>query len=253
MQCRDFVEMDLGYESALGYWFVNGRPDRMDVDGNNIPCDEEAYSVWLPVVGDGEGAWFAPGLYCRDIVIDPWTGPDVPFLYWLLEGSPDRMDADRDGIPCETLFPEIVLSQFLENPYLLEEGVPPGLTCDELRWVRPYYRQVVAYYVVGGFPGILDDDGDGIPCEEAGFEDEPWDLEWVADTPAGMSCDELAASGRFDRDYFGVVLYWLYHGQPAELDADQDGLPCHPGWGRSWSLEDVKWFTDGLPGYTNAC
>ena len=104
MQCADFVEMDLGYEAALGYWFVNGRPDRMDTDGNDIPCDEEAFTVWLPVIGEGAGAHYAHGLYCRDIVVNPWTGPREPFLYWLLEGSPDRMDADRDGIPCETLF-----------------------------------------------------------------------------------------------------------------------------------------------------
>ncbi|MGB5566912.1 MAG: hypothetical protein WBN93_11360 [Acidimicrobiia bacterium] len=253
MQCEDFIEMDLGYEAALGYWFVSGRPNRMDTDGNGIPCDEEAYSVRLPVVGEGEDAWFARGLYCRDIVTDPWMGPDVPFLYWLIEGSPDRMDADRDGIPCETLFPEIVLSQFLEDPYLLEDGLPSGLNCEDLRWVRPFYRQAVAYYVAAGFPGALDDDGDGIPCESTGFEDELWDIEWVADTASGMSCDDLANSERFEHDYFGVVLYWLYHGRPAELDADRDGLPCHPGWGRSWSLQDVKWFTDGLLGYTNAC
>lgn len=245
--------MDLEYEAALGYWFVNDRPDRMDTDGNNIPCDEEAYSVRLPLVGEGGDAWFAHGLFCRDIIVDPWTGPQVPFLYWLVEGSPDRMDADRDGIPCETLFPEVVLSRFLEDPYLLDDGAPSGLTCDDLRWVRPWYRQAVAYYVAEGLPGILDDDGDGIPCEGAGFEDEPWDIDWIEGAASGMSCDQLADSDRFEHDYFGVVLYWLYHGRPAELDADGDGLPCHPGWGRSWSLQDVKWFTDGLPGYTNAC
>ena len=68
MHCEDFVEMDLTYEAALGYWFVSGRPDRMDTDGNDIPCDEAVYSVRLPVVGEGEDAWFAHGLYCRDIV-----------------------------------------------------------------------------------------------------------------------------------------------------------------------------------------
>ena len=113
----------------------------------------------------------------------------MPFLYWLVEGSPDRMDADRDGIPCES----------------------------------------------------------------TGFEDELWGIERVAQTASGMPCDELANSERFEHDYYGAVLSWLYHGRPAELDPDSDGLPCHPGWGRSWSLQDVKWFTDGLPGYTNAC
>lgn len=253
MECRDFVEMDLGYEAALGYWFVQGRPQYMDADGDDIPCEEEAFTAWLPIVGDGADAQYPHGLYCRDIVSDPWVSPRAAFLYWLIEGSPDRMDADHDGIPCETVFPEIVLRGFLEDPYLLDDGTPAGLTCEDLRWVRPYYRQSVAYFFAEGSPDRLDPDGNGVPCEGAGYEDEPWDLEWVQAVESGMSCDELADSEHFAHDYFGLVFYWMLNGRPPELDSDNDGLPCHPGWGDAWSLEDIKWFTDGLPGYTNAC
>lgn len=57
-----------------------------------------------------------PGLFCRDLV-DPdseagffdattTTEPLGYFLsvvYWFIEGRPDRMDEDGDGIPCETV------------------------------------------------------------------------------------------------------------------------------------------------------
>ena len=55
------------------------------------------------------------GLYCRDLLSGdpnayPFSGQSVPsisyfwsLVYWSLEGEPDRMDADLNGIPCETL------------------------------------------------------------------------------------------------------------------------------------------------------
>ncbi len=66
------------------------------------------------------------GLYCRDLLnpdFDPYPfsqGP-VPdesgyfwsLVYWSLEGEPDRMDADLNGIPCETLYDPEVVAQVL--------------------------------------------------------------------------------------------------------------------------------------------
>ena len=57
-----------------------------------------------------------PGLFCRDLRTHPYLSglkPEVQYLfmlaYWFQDGQPDSMDADRDGIPCETLFePEVV-------------------------------------------------------------------------------------------------------------------------------------------------
>ena len=62
------------------------------------------------------------GLLCRelmtpDVAPHPFslstTTPENAYfwalVYWSLEGEPDRMDADDNGIPCETLFePEVV-------------------------------------------------------------------------------------------------------------------------------------------------
>jgi hypothetical protein len=42
------------------------------------------------------------GLMCRDLH-ESWPFGSA-LRYWLLEGSPDRMDPDRNGIPCETRY-----------------------------------------------------------------------------------------------------------------------------------------------------
>lgn len=31
-------------------------------------------------------------------------------LYWFLKGRPERMDADGDGVPCETLYPAALIA-----------------------------------------------------------------------------------------------------------------------------------------------
>ena len=36
--------------------------------------------------------------------------------YWVLEGETDRMDADRNGIPCETVWPEHVVKAYWGDP-----------------------------------------------------------------------------------------------------------------------------------------
>jgi len=63
------------------------------------------------------------GLFCRDLLdadasTHPFTAAGRPptdgffwsLVYWSLEGKPDRMDADRNGIPCETLYEPAVIS-----------------------------------------------------------------------------------------------------------------------------------------------
>jgi hypothetical protein len=67
------------------------------------------------------------GLYCRDLR-HGWPprasgeqGADEGFLfsvvYWNLEGQPARMDADGDGIPCETLYePTVIEALLLDIP-----------------------------------------------------------------------------------------------------------------------------------------
>jgi hypothetical protein len=44
------------------------------------------------------------GLFCRDLVSMGYDY-EAAVAYWEHEGRPDRMDADVDGIPCETVYP----------------------------------------------------------------------------------------------------------------------------------------------------
>jgi hypothetical protein len=54
-----------------------------------------------------------PGMLCRDYLatyhsgggnFDERAAYTELLAYWFLEGEPDRMDVDHDGVPCETLF-----------------------------------------------------------------------------------------------------------------------------------------------------
>jgi hypothetical protein len=81
--------------------------------------------------GIGTGGWdlptARPGLLCREYMatpgferamqdmggLAPWNDDVLAYqwalAYWYLEGSPDRMDVDGNGIPCELLFdPDVV-------------------------------------------------------------------------------------------------------------------------------------------------
>jgi hypothetical protein len=66
------------------------------------------------------------GLFCRDLLSDDVPGPfggtrapaDSLFwsvVYWNLEGQPARMDADGNGIPCESLYDAEVVSSVVSE------------------------------------------------------------------------------------------------------------------------------------------
>ncbi len=54
------------------------------------------------------------GLFCRDLAA---MGFDYALAhdYWEWDGSPDRMDADRNGIPCETVYPPEEVAAFFDD------------------------------------------------------------------------------------------------------------------------------------------
>lgn len=90
----------------------------LDVRDNTTLDDEPA----LVVVRDDAGAYnwvfgeqfllsgeealelFGPGRFCRDVAEFGATYFEA-VLYWFAEGEPARMDADANGIPCETVYP----------------------------------------------------------------------------------------------------------------------------------------------------
>ncbi len=109
--CRDLAGMGYGFAAAAAYWLAEGAPDRMDADRDGIPCETvfpEDYEDFLGVaIGEGEGK------LCADLGFsDDGEGYLRAVAYWMLEGAPDRMDADQNGIPCETVFSAGAIDEF---------------------------------------------------------------------------------------------------------------------------------------------
>jgi hypothetical protein len=103
-----------------------------------------------------------PGLFCRDIAARGGSFTTAA-LYWISEGAPERMDADRNGIPCETVYPSDEIEALLEEGKVFDGG----LRCSALNLPDDPtgYRRAVAYWMLEGLPDRMDADGNGIPCE----------------------------------------------------------------------------------------
>ncbi len=129
----------------------------------------------LTTVPGGVGA-LPSGLYCRDLSAMGYSYP-AAVEYWRLEGYTDRMDADLNGIPCETVYSRSDVVAYWgdygwEDPgfdYL--DTIPSGLYCRDLADAGFSYSEAVAYWYWDGLPDRMDEDLDGIPCETVYGED----------------------------------------------------------------------------------
>ncbi len=65
-------------------------------------------------------AW---GLFCRDLEAAGWDYVEA-VAYWNAEGRPARMDADENGIPCETVYAASEVAAYWGDP--LPTGQTPG-------------------------------------------------------------------------------------------------------------------------------
>lgn len=87
--------------------------------------------------------------------------------YWRLHGQPTQMDADGNGIPCETIFTGADIASYWgalgRRP--ARSGLPAGLLCQGLRSRGASYAEAVAYWYAEGAPDRMDVDHNGIPCE----------------------------------------------------------------------------------------
>lgn len=111
--CRDLLARGYSYVAAVDYWRSHGEPNQMDADRNGIPCETvypaaDVSAYWsvreLPSTAMGSGVTLPSGLMCRDLYDQGVPYPRA-VAYWWREGAPDRMDADRNGVPCETVYP----------------------------------------------------------------------------------------------------------------------------------------------------
>jgi hypothetical protein len=100
--CRDVQAAGHSFDQAMAYWVREGRPARMDADGNGIPC-ETLYPAGDVESVIGSAAGYGPDLFCYHLV-DRGATFDEAVAYWVAQGAPGRMDADGNGIPCETVY-----------------------------------------------------------------------------------------------------------------------------------------------------
>jgi len=112
--CRDLLADGVAYDKAVIYWLEEGRPTRMDEDGNGVPCETvypaaEVEALWGPQGLEDEGV--TPGLFCRDLVAEG-LDYEAAVTYWETEGRPARMDDDGNGRPCETVYPADEVAAF---------------------------------------------------------------------------------------------------------------------------------------------
>jgi hypothetical protein len=110
--CRDLADMGYGAYEAIPYWLAEGAPDRMDADQNGVPCEtifrEDIEHFLNAAIGEPTGQ------SCADLGLpDDRSGYERAVAYWMLEGAPDRMDADRNGVPCETVFSTDTVQEYL--------------------------------------------------------------------------------------------------------------------------------------------
>jgi len=106
--CWTLDDADLPYASIVAYWLAYGRPLQMDWNENGIPCDESP-DTYQPTFFSGLPE--DDDLFCRDLEPMGYSFAEA-IAYWLREGAPDRMDADRNGIPCETIYPAVEIETF---------------------------------------------------------------------------------------------------------------------------------------------
>ena len=87
----------------------------MDADRNGLPCEtvfsrSDVANYWRGR-GVPNGPRLSSGLLCRDLA-NQGVSYGGAVAYWYTEGLPSRMDADGNGIPCETVYPQSVVDAF---------------------------------------------------------------------------------------------------------------------------------------------
>lgn len=114
----------------------------------------------------GDVAALEPGLFCRDLNARGFSY-SAAVEYWRNNGYTDQMDIDRNGIPCETVYPRSDVTAYwgsVPAPSTVE-GLPDGLFCRDLAEQLVSYPNAVAYWFAQGQPDRMDEDLNGIPCE----------------------------------------------------------------------------------------
>ena len=130
-----------------------------------------------PSTGGGGGAnpadatQLPSGLLCRDLRSRGYNYAEA-VAYWAADGRPDRMDEDRNGYPCETVFDTAdVVAYWGFDPQTGGGGggtgsvydLPSGLFCRDLLAMGYSYEEAVTYWNLEGQPSRMV--AADLPCE----------------------------------------------------------------------------------------
>ena len=103
------------------------------------------------------------GLFCLDVSALGYGYADA-VAYWTREGQPDRMDADRNGIPCETAYDPAAVVAFWGEPL-------PTTTSTTM---DVWYSVTTPDYRVASLPGAGDHYGSGCSPGSDTLPDGVW-------------------------------------------------------------------------------
>jgi len=120
-------------------------PTTTTVATTTTTTSAEAATTTLAAIGSLES-----GLFCRDLVPLGYGYADA-VAYWTREGQTDRMDADRNGIPCETVYDRAAVVAFWGEP------LPTSTTTTTDQW----YAVTTPRYDVPSLPGAGSNYGSG--------------------------------------------------------------------------------------------
>lgn len=104
------------------------------------------------------------GLFCRDLDAQGYSYV-AAVDYWRMHGQPDQMDADLNGIPCETVYPVSAVSAYWGGRIYPGFDLAGDLLCRDLFARGLTYAEAVGYWWTEGTPDRMDEDLNGIPCE----------------------------------------------------------------------------------------
>jgi hypothetical protein len=103
------------------------------------------------------------GLFCRDVSALGYGYADA-VAYWTREGRPDRMDADRNGIPCETVYDHAAVVAFWGEPLPTTTSTTTDL----------WYSVATPDYQVASLPGAGGHYGSGCSPGSDTLPDGVW-------------------------------------------------------------------------------
>jgi hypothetical protein len=130
-----------------------------------VPLTPRPSSTAASVQAFGDVRDLPVGLVCRDLKQRGY-GYAAAVDYWRIQGQPQRLDADRNGIPCEPEYPRAEVGKYWQGRKVSTLAtLPDGLGCRGLAARGATYSEAVTYWWYAGSPTRLDRDTDGIPCE----------------------------------------------------------------------------------------